>query len=85
MMAVNSGNVQLIAECLNGNCNPFLHDGLNRTALDYASGFKDILGTDVRELIQSAMTQWEGQTTEAERMQSQANLNPNVFQDYMDQ
>ena len=34
MMAVNSGNVQLIAECLNGNCDPFLHDELNRTALN---------------------------------------------------
>ena len=48
MMAVYSGNVQLIAGCLNSNCNPFLHDALERTARDYASSFKDVLGVDVR-------------------------------------
>ena len=51
MMAVYSGNVQLIAKCLNSNCNPFLHDALERTALEYAASFKDVLGVDVRELI----------------------------------
>ena len=48
MMAVYSGNVQLIAACLNSNCNPFLHDALERRARDYASSFKDVLGVDVR-------------------------------------
>ena len=36
MMAVESRNINLIAECLRANFNPFLHDGLGRTALDYA-------------------------------------------------
>ena len=48
MMAVYSGNVQLIAACLNSNCNPFLQDALERSARDYASSFKDVLGVDVR-------------------------------------
>ena len=51
MMAVSSGNIKLIAACLNGNLNPFLKDGLERTALDYAKSFTDVLGTDVRTLI----------------------------------
>ena len=48
MMAVHSGNIKLVAACLNSNLNPFLKDGLERTALDYASSFTDVLGTDVR-------------------------------------
>ena len=36
MMAVNSEKIQLVAECLNCNLNPFLKDGTGRTALDYA-------------------------------------------------
>ena len=32
MNAVHSGNVKLVAECLNNNLNPFLKDGLDRTA-----------------------------------------------------
>ena len=38
--------------------NPFLKDGLDRTAVDYASQFTDVLGVDVRLLITQAMDQW---------------------------
>ena len=55
MMAVNSGNIKLIAECLNTNLNPFLKDGLDQTALDYAQAFTDTLGNDIRLLITQAM------------------------------
>ena len=48
MMAVHSGNIKLVAAGLNNNLNPFLIDGLDRTALDYAASFTDVLGTDVR-------------------------------------
>ena len=41
MMAVQSGNIHLLAECLNSNMNPFLEDGLGQTALDYAKQFPD--------------------------------------------
>ena len=48
MMAVYSGKTELIASCLNSNCNPFYHDALNRTARDYAASFTDVLGVDVK-------------------------------------
>ena len=37
MMAIESGNIELVAEALNANLNPFLADALGRKALDYAS------------------------------------------------
>ena len=57
MMAVHSGNIKLVAACLNANMNPFLKDGLERTAIDYAASFTDVLGVDVRLLITQAMEQ----------------------------
>ena len=71
MCAVQSGNIQLVAACLNNHMNPFLKDGLETTALQYASRFVDVLGIDMRSLISEAMDQWQAQTTEAERMESQ--------------
>merc|ERR1712083_369612 len=72
MMAVSSGKTDLIASCLNNNCNPFYHDALNRKANDYAAPFTDVLGVDVRQLIDQAMAQWISQIPdEAERMQGQ--------------
>ena len=58
-MAVHSKDVQLVAACLNANLNPFLKDGLDRTALDYTSSINDGKGTDMRNLISQAMEQWE--------------------------
>ena len=37
MMAVHSGNMKVIYACINAGANPFLKDGLERTAYDYAS------------------------------------------------
>ena len=36
MTAVESGDIQLVAKCLNERLNPFLKDALDRTAFDYA-------------------------------------------------
>ena len=55
MMAIESGKIQLVAECLNNNFNPFLRDALDRTAVDYAMQYRDRLGHDMRELISKAM------------------------------
>ena len=55
MMAVQSGDIQVVAKCLNNNFNPFLRDALGRTALDYASHFKDMLGEDMKDIINQAM------------------------------
>ena len=75
MMAVQSGNIHLVAECLNSNMNPFLKDGLDQTALDYAKQFPDTsFGTDMKELITDAMAQWGQQTTEEERTGEQVKV-----------
>ena len=58
MTAVESGDIQLVAKCLNERLNPFLRDALDRTALEYAQHFRDVLGHDMRSLIEVAMTQW---------------------------
>ena len=51
MMAIECGNISLVAECLNGNLNPFIKDALDRTAMDYAATYRDVLGQDMRQLI----------------------------------
>ena len=51
MAAVESGHIQVVAEGLNNNLNPFLKDGLDRTAMDIASKYSDSLGDDIRSLI----------------------------------
>ena len=48
MLAVESGKIQLVAEGLNNNLNPFLRDALDRAALDYAQKYKGNLGNDLR-------------------------------------
>ena len=58
MLAVESGKIQLVAEGLNNNLNPFLRDGLDRAALDYAQKYKGNLGNDLRQLITTALDQW---------------------------
>ena len=58
MMAVESGQIQLVAEGLNSNLNPFMRDGLDRAALDYAQKYKGNLGNDLRQLISTALNQW---------------------------
>ena len=58
MMAVESGHIQLLAECLNNNMNPFLKDGLDRNALDFALQYRDSLGDDMRSILRNAMEQW---------------------------
>ena len=55
MNAVHSGNVKLVAECLNNQLNPFLKDGLDRTALEYAASYTAAQTNDIRKLIQDAM------------------------------
>ena len=71
MMAIESGSIKLVALCLNSNLNPFLRDALDRSAMDYTMHFRDILGHDMRNLIQKAMEQWMRQTDEEERLGGQ--------------
>ena len=61
MTAVESGNIELVALCLNERLNPFFKDALDRTALNYAQNFKNVLNHDMRLSIEIAMKQWESQ------------------------
>ena len=48
MMAVHCGEMQIIFACVSAGANPFLKDGLERTAWDYAAYFpKKNLGVDI--------------------------------------
>ena len=48
MMSVHSGEMQIIFACVSAGANPFLKDGLDRTAYDYANYFpKKNLGVDI--------------------------------------
>ena len=67
MMAIESGEIDFVAECLNNNMNPFVKDALERTASDYAKHYRDVMGHDMRTLIENAQKQWMTQTEEAER------------------
>ena len=80
MMAIESGNIQLVAEALNSNLNPFLKDALGRQALDYAQAFRDVMGHDMRELIQRAMDQWLSQTDVSDRIGSQQEFSAHFTQ-----
>ncbi len=54
MMAIESGEIDFVAECLNNNMNPFIKDALERTAVDYARHYRDVMGHDMRTLIENA-------------------------------
>ena len=85
MMSVHSGEMQIIFACVSAGANPFLKDGLDRTAYDYANYFpKKNLGVDIQQLIGQAMDQWKEQTSEAERMANQCELSQH-FKDYIPQ
>ena len=55
MMACFSGNLKLIASCLNNNMNPFYKDGLGRTAMDYVQGRDDEAGNSAKQLLETAI------------------------------
>ena len=40
MLAVESGNANVVAECLNNSCNPFVVNGLGEKAIDLAKKFE---------------------------------------------
>ena len=54
MMAVESRNIELVAACLRANFNPFLHDGLGHTALDYARFRHEKVDNDISVILENA-------------------------------
>jgi len=51
MMAVQSGNPQVVGACLNIGCNPFLVNKLQQGPVDYASQFPAVLGQNLQHLV----------------------------------
>ena len=78
MMAVESRNIELVAACLRANFNPFLHDGLGHTALDYARFGHEKLDNDISVIIDNAMGQWRSQLPENELTDGQIDFDANL-------
>ena len=82
MMAVESRNIQLVAACLRANFNPFLHDALHQTAMDYARIGREQLDNDIAVIISNAMTQWKQQVPMDELAEGQIAFS-NHFKDFL--
>ena len=82
MMAVESRNIELVAACLRANFNPFLHDALNNTAMDYANFGREQLDNDIAVIIDQAMTQWKTQLSATELVEGQPEFS-NHFQEFL--
>lgn len=52
--AVQSGNIYVVAECLNKHFNPFDCDGLMLGPIDYAKQFQNVEGNNLAQLIEKA-------------------------------
>ena len=60
MLAVESGDAKVVAECLNNSCNPFVVNGLNEKAEDLARKFENSGSkNNVYKLIELAIQQWK--------------------------
>ena len=66
MEAVNSGDVEVVAKCLNSSFSPFPKDCLGQTARDMAARFPNKDGTNMQKLIDLAIEQWNSQTDDIE-------------------
>ena len=71
MMAVQSRNIELVAACLRANFNPFLHDSLDSTAMDYAKVGREKLDNDIVIILNQAMEQWKSQLSAEELLEGQ--------------
>ena len=83
MMAIESGDIELVAVALNANLNPFLKDGLGRSPMDYAQQYRNVKGHDMRNLISAAQNQWYEQIpNEADRMAGQIDFDEAHFGEF---
>ena len=55
MEAVDSGNVEVVAKCLNSSFSPFPQNCLGQSARDMAARFKNKDGTNMQKLIDLAI------------------------------
>ena len=86
MMAIESGDIELVASALNANLNPFLKDALGRTAMEYAQQYRNVKGHDMRNLISAAQDQWYAQIPdEADRLNGQLPYDDDHFVTFLAQ
>ena len=87
MYAVQSGNIQIVGECLNRGFNPYAKDDLDQTPDIYAKPFEDVNGQNIAHLIIQAQQQWLLQLTREEiELRTNATANQNVsplFQEFI--
>ena len=76
----------MVGQCLNSSFNPFAQDYTGKNCIDYATPFRDVNGENIRQLIETAQTQWRAQLSEdaiAERTVLPSPF-PVQFQDFYD-
>ena len=55
MAAVQSGDIDVVEQCLAIGCNPLSEDLLGQTTLFYARAFRDVNGKNMSEIIQKVI------------------------------
>ena len=59
MAAVQSGDINVVEQCLVAGCDPRSEDLLGQSTLFYARAFRDVNGQNMSEIIQKAITERE--------------------------
>ena len=68
MMAVESGSLGVVVECLNASCNPFAENALGQTPLSLSEKFSyDESEDSIMGLIRAAIEQWTEQVPPEDR------------------
>ena len=55
MSAVQSGDIDVVQQCLQAGCNPLAEDLLGQSTLFYARAFRDVNGQNMSEIIQKVI------------------------------
>ena len=55
MSAVQSGDIDVVNQCLQAGCNPLAEDLLGQSTLFYARAFRDVNGQNMSEIIQKCI------------------------------
>ena len=55
MSAVQSGDINVVQQCLEAGCDPIAQDLLGQSVLFYARAFKDVNGQNMSEIIQKSI------------------------------
>ena len=61
MAAVQSGDINVVEQCLAANCNPLAEDLLGQSILFYSRAFSNVNGRNMSEIIQKSIDDRAGQ------------------------